>query len=209
MVKKKFEQGGYSAIGNVFKRDAAIASKEPKVAPPAEKTEVPTQPVGEGVGSSTQTPAAPEPVVELKPAAAPKPVESGSTPKAEAPLAKASAAKRAPKKEAAKSAPRSTREGGRLPAIRIECIDDEFADFNAMVFGLGRAAGHKLSNNIIGRALVRIALEQEDEIRKAVEKSPPRARPANGNAEELALHEDEWQQAIREALRAIPNRRSR
>ena len=78
-----------------------------------------------------------------------------------------------------------------------------------MVFGLGRAAGHKLSNNIIGRALVRIALEQEDEIRKAVEKSPPRARPANGNAEELALHEDEWQQAIREALRAIPNRRSR
>ena len=200
---KKFEQAGYSAIGSVFKRDAAIASRKPKVEPPAEKVEAPGQVVGEEVEVATEPPVASEPVVEIKPATA------SEQPKAEASVAKASPARKSPKTGARKAAPRSTREGGRLPAIRIECIDDEFADFNAMVFGLGRAAGHKLSNNIIGRALVRIALEQEDEIRKAVEKNPPRARPANGNAEELALHEDEWQQAIREALRAIPNRRSR
>ena len=102
---------------------------------------------------------------------------------------------------------RSTRAGGRLPAIRIECMPEEFADFEALVFNLGRAAGHKLSNNILGRALVRLALEAEEEIRKAVEKHPPRSRPANGDAEELARHEDEWQRAVAEAMRALKVRR--
>ena len=36
-----------------------------------------------------------------------------------------------------------------------------------------------------------------------------RARPANGNAEELARHEDEWEQAVLETMRLLSNRRSR
>lgn len=205
-MPKKFETQGYSAIGNVFKRDAAIAAEPPIVAPQSTEEAAPDTATEETESVVTPQPRATEAVVELKPKAAPQAPPKAS-PKTPSP-AKATTS-RAAKKTTPGTQSRSTRDGGRLPAIRVECMADEFQDFQAMVFALGRAAGHKLSNNIVGRALVRIALEQEDEIRKVVANNPPRPRPANGNAEELARHEDEWQQAIREALRSIPNRRSR
>ena len=204
---KKFEQdGGYSAIGRVFARDAAIDES------PAASTRSSVEVVEQAKPVSEQKPVTPkaEPVVELRPEPAPEDKATHTRTRVPA------SSKRAPKSRPAmppepkaveKPNRRSTRAGGRLPAIRVECMPEEFAEFEALVFNLGRAAGHKLSNNILGRALVRLALEAEEEIRKAVEKHPPRSRPANGNAEELARHEDEWQRVVAEAMRALKVRR--
>lgn len=197
-MPKKFEQQGYSAIGSVFKRDAAISTPE---APAKPESPAAPEPAVEPESSQAEPSAPPETVVELKPAPAPRKPRRKAAPKARTEPAKAEVEESKPR--------RSTRAGGRLPAVRIECEPDEFADFRRMVFNLGDAAGHKLSHNIIGRALLRISLELEDEIRRAAEKTPPRSRPANGNAEELARHEDEWEQVVRNAMRTLPNRRSR
>lgn len=202
-MPKKFEKAGYSAINRVFQRDAAISSDKPEERAPVEPE---STPIVDKPAAVEPPPVKPEPVVELKPAARPSKPRAKAAPKPTA----TRRAKPAEKPEVGEEKPRrSTRAGGRLPAIRVECEPDEFADYQAMVFNLGRAAGHKLSHNILGRALVRIALELEDEIRKAAEKHPPRPRPANGDSEELALHEDEWEQAVREAMRTLPNKRSR
>ena len=204
MPKKQFEKQGYSAIGKVFQRDAAIAPSAPPVEP---KVVVEPEPRADPRPPREEPLATTQPVVELKPVPAAVPIRA--QPPIEGRSERAAAKSVESLEPGQVRLPRSTRAGGRLPAIRVECEPDEFADFQAMVFNLGRAAGHKLSHNILGRALVRISLELEDEIRKAAEKNPPRARPANGNAEELARHEDEWEQAVREAMRLLSNRRSR
>lgn len=202
--KKKFETlgGGYSAIGKVFERDAAISKR----------TEIPKEKLKEAQAEPVN-----EPVVEVVPVAPliPRGVE-GVKPRSTriAPTSKGVPRKVRPvepectSEEKTLSAPkRSTRAGGRLPAVRVECLPDEFSDIEQLVFNLGRAAGYKVSNNIVGRALFRLALEAEDEIRKILEKRPPRPRPSNGDAEDLAKHEDEWQQVIAEAMRSLRVRR--
>lgn len=209
MSKKKFEQGGtYSAIGRAFQRDAEILRQKEqqqaaqfKDAPKAvEVKEPPKQEAG-----------GPEPVQEVVPKAPPT-SEPRKVPRSRTAIPVSS--KRSPRKQPKEAvgeleevpepkARRSTRAGGRLPAVRVECLPEEFADVEQLVFNLGRAAGHKLSTNIVGRALLRLALEAEDEIRKAVERNPPRRRPANGDSEEMARHEDEWQQVIAEAMRTL------
>ena len=183
MAKKKFEMGGgYSPITRVFERDAEIAA--PLI--------------------DTALPAAQEPApVEKEEVTEPQP----PLPEHALPDEPARAEMLVAEEEPGAGRKRSTRAGGRLPAVRVECLPEEFADIDALVFNLGRVAGHKLSNNILGRALFRLALEAEEEIRKVVERRPPRPRPANGNAEELARHEDEWQQVIAEAMRGLRVRR--
>ncbi len=209
--QKKFEGGGYSAIGAVFARDAAIAPKPAAAQPvsaPVEKT-TGVEPVPVERVSVT-----PEPVVELEPK--PKLQAVLERPKTRIPAS----SKKAPKSRSKDSVGEESElvlssnqvrgaklRRPRLKAIRVECLDDEFADVEQLVFNLGRVAGHKLSNNILGRALFRLALDAEAEIRKAVEKNPPRPRPANGDSADLARHEDEWQQVIAEAMRSLQVRR--
>ena len=216
-MAKKFEKAGYSAISRVFQRDASIQDKEeePKAPPAAPKRDKKPEPAAEPPPASVEEASAEdvhpegpsvEDVVELRPK-----VKSKSKPaRSAAPVPDAGDPEGPVPSGGGEEKPRrSTRAGGRLPAIRVECEPDEFDDYQDMVHKLGRAAGHKLSQNILGRALVRIALELEADIRREAEKNPPRPRPANGNSEEMALHEDEWEQVVREAFRALPNRRSR
>lgn len=194
MAKKKFEMGGgYSPIARVFERDAEIAAPLPDTVQLAAPEPAPVEMV------EVLEPQPPLPVVTLTPAA--RRIEHAL------PDEPARAEMLVAEEEPSTGGKRSTRAGGRLPAVRVECLPEEFADIDALVFNLGRVAGHKLSNNILGRALFRLALEAEEEIRKAVERRPPRPRPANGNAEELARHEDEWQQVIAEAMRGLRVRR--
>jgi len=197
MSKKKFEQSGtYSAITRAFERDAEIARKREQQ--PTQQPEAKPQPKSEPVAQIIpQAPPVAETVESARPRT-PIPASSKRSPRKE-PREKAQEREDAPQPKAS----RSTRAGGRLPAVRIECLPDEFAEVEQLVFNLGRTAGHKLSINIIGRALLRLALEAEDEIRRAVERNPPRRRPANGDSEEMARHEDEWQQVVAEAMRTL------
>ena len=92
---------------------------------------------------------------------------------------------------------------GRKPELHIAYPEDEIADVEDFIRNLESASRTKLSQNILGRALFRLAMEAEEEIREAIKKNPPRRRPANNDLEGIALFEDEWQSVVREGLRRL------
>lgn len=120
--------------------------------------------------------------------------------KAPAPPAASSKPTKQPEKPPVASRPR-------LPAKRIEYERDDYDQVEDFLRALSRRSGSRLSFNILGRSLVRIAMRAESEIFAAIDRHGVEDRPSNNDAGALATYEDSWTELLDIALRQSPRAR--
>jgi len=93
---------------------------------------------------------------------------------------------------------------GRKRARHLELEDDEFDQVDDFIRALKRPSGGKVSFNVLGRALLRIAMRAEDQLFDELRKNPPGRKPANDKPDELSLYEDDWERVLEMAIRQSP-----
>ena len=177
--KKRLEEG---------QEPEAPASARRETAPKPRRTKAPSQPPPRPAEQ-------PADVVELRDGRQPAPPATRPS----APRPEASAGKGAEKPT---KAPR-----GRLPAKRIEYDREDYDRVEDFLRALSRRSGSRLSFNILGRSLVRIAMRAEAEIFSAIDRQGVGERPSNNDAGALANYEDEWTELLDVALRQSPRSR--